>query len=74
MKLQLSLLCLALALTAVLPSCVAGRIDRTEDRFDRREDRIDRRHYSGPGDILEDRIDRRENINDKLRGRRAILR
>ncbi len=72
MKLQITLLTLALA--TVLPSCVAGRVDRTEDRIDRREDRYDRRHYSGPGDRVEDRIDRRENVNDKLRGRRAILR
>ena len=55
-----------------MTSCMAGRIDRTEDRMDRREDRYDRRHYDGPGDIIEDRIDRRENINDKFRGRRGL--
>ena len=55
-----------------LTSCVAGRVDRTEDRYDRREDRVDRRHYSGPGDRVEDYYDKRENVNDKLRGRRAI--
>lgn len=63
-----------LLLTLLLSSCVAGRVDRVEDRMDRREDRVDRRVYTGPGDVLEDRIDRRENVNDKLRGRRAILR
>lgn len=58
---------------ALLSSCAAGRVDRVEDRVDRTEDRYDRRHYSGPGDHLESRIDRAENVNDKLRGRRAIL-
>ncbi|MEZ5304744.1 MAG: hypothetical protein R3F11_29470 [Verrucomicrobiales bacterium] len=72
MNRSLTLLCLAA--TAALSSCVAGRVDRVEDRIDRTEDRIDRRHYSGPGDRIEDRIDKRENVNDKLRGRRAILR
>lgn len=61
-----------LLLAQTLSSCVAGRVDRTEDRFDRREDRYDRRHYSGPGDRREDYWDKRENVNDKLRGRRAI--
>ena len=56
----------------LMNSCVAGRIDRTEDRWDRREDRYDRRHFSGPGDRVEDRLDRRENVNDKLRGRRGL--
>ncbi|TLD71866.1 hypothetical protein FEM03_03830 [Phragmitibacter flavus] len=64
------LTCIAIT---ILSSCVAGRIDRTEDRYDRREDRVDRRHYDGPGDHLEDRIDRRENVNDKARGRRHLL-
>jgi len=58
----------------LLTSCMAGRVDRTEDRFDRREDRYDRRVYTGPGDRAEDYYDKRENVNDKLRGRRAILR
>jgi hypothetical protein len=58
---------------ALLSSCVAGRIDRTEDRMDRREDRVDRRHYSGPGDRAEDYLDKRENVNDKMRGRRGLL-
>lgn len=65
-------LLLGLAAATLLPSCVAGRIDRAEDRMDRREDRYDRRRYTGPGDIVEDRIDRRENVNDKLRGRRGL--
>ena len=60
------------AATVLLTSCVAGRVDRTEDRLDRREDRYDRRHYSGPGDRIEDRYDKRENVNDKLRGRRGL--
>ena len=64
---------LAVLCLTQLGACVAGRVDRTEDRMDRREDRVDRRHYSGPGDIVEDRLDKRENVNDKLRGRRAIL-
>lgn len=64
---------LGLSAASLFSSCAAGRIDRTEDRMDRREDRYDRRRYSGPGDVIEDRIDRRENVNDKLRGRRAIL-
>jgi len=62
-----------LLLTLLLSSCVAGRVDRVEDRYDRREDRYDRRVYTGPGDRIEDRYDKRENVNDKLRGRRAIL-
>ena len=57
----------------LLSSCVAGHVDRVEDRFDRREDRVDRRHYTGPGDRIEDRVDKRENVNDKLRGRRGLL-
>lgn len=56
-----------------LSSCAGGRVDRTEDRIDRTEDRYDRRHYSGPGDRAESRFDKRENINDKARGRRALL-
>lgn len=67
-----SLLFLAIA-TTLLASCVAGTVDRVEDRGDRREDRYDRRHYDGPGDHLENRYDRRENINDKARGRRGLL-
>lgn len=63
---------LALAAATLLSSCVAGAVDRTEDRYDRREDRVDRRHYSGPGDRVEDRYDKRENVNDKLRGRRGL--
>lgn len=66
------LLLITAATTALLTSCVAGRVDRTEDRMDRREDRYDRRHYSGPGDRAEDYWDRRENVNDKLRGRRGL--
>ena len=62
----------SLLIVQSLTSCVAGRIDRTEDRYDRREDRVDRRHYSGPGDRVEDYYDKRENVNDKLRGRRGI--
>lgn len=64
---------LGLTLPALLSSCAAGRIDRTEDRMDRREDRYDRRHYSGPGDRAEDYYDKRENVNDKFRGRRGLL-
>ena len=66
-------LLLTLTATTLLSSCMAGRIDRTEDRYDRREDRYDRRHYSGPGDRVEDYYDKRENVNDKLRGRRGLL-
>jgi hypothetical protein len=51
------LFCAFVVLTT-LASCVAGRVDRVEDRYDRRT-------YSGPGDA-------RENINDKFRGRRGI--
>jgi hypothetical protein len=58
---------------STLASCVAGHVDRVEDRYDRREDRYDRRHYSGPGDRVEDYYDKRENVNDKLRGRRGLL-
>jgi hypothetical protein len=47
-----------LAFLSTLVSCVAGRVDRVEDRYDRRT-------YSGPGDF-------RENVNDKFRGRRGI--
>lgn len=64
---------LALASACLLASCVAGTVDRVEDRGDRREDRYDRRTYSGPGDQLENRIDRRENLNDKARGRRGLM-
>jgi hypothetical protein len=63
---------LSLIAATLFSSCVAGRVDRVEDRYDRREDRVDRRHYDGPGDRIEDRIDRRENVNDKLRGRRGF--
>ncbi len=70
---HLHLLLLGLTAATLLSSCVAGRIDRTEDRMDRREDRVDRRHYSGPGDRIEDYYDKRENVNDKLRGRRGLL-
>jgi hypothetical protein len=55
--LGVKLVCLSSALSA-LTSCVAGRVDRVEDRYDRRT-------YSGPGDM-------RENVNDKLRGRRGL--
>ena len=65
-------LTLALGTAAVLSSCAAGVVDRTEDRMDRREDRVDRRTYSGPGDRIEDYYDKRENVNDKLRGRRGL--
>ena len=61
------------AAAVLLSSCVAGRIDRTEDRIDRREDRRDRRVYTGPGDRVEDYWDKRENINDKVRGRAGLL-
>lgn len=64
---------LSLTAATLMSSCMAGRIDRTEDRMDRREDRVDRRHYSGPGDRAEDYLDKRENVNDKLRGRRGLL-
>ncbi len=64
---------LAVTTSTLLSSCVAGRIDRTEDRMDRREDRYDRRHYEGPGDRAEDYWDKRENVNDKFRGRRGLL-
>lgn len=67
-----ALLLLGITASAVLASCMAGRIDRTEDRMDRREDRYDRRHYSGPDDRAEDYWDKRENVNDKLRGRRGL--
>jgi hypothetical protein len=66
-------LMLAAAVAGLFSSCVAGRVDRVEDRVDRREDRVDRRHYNGPADRVEDYYDKRENVNDKLRGRRAIL-
>jgi hypothetical protein len=65
-------LALALGTAAILNACVAGTVDRVEDRYDRREDRYDRRHYSGPGDRVEDYYDKRENVNDKLRGRRGL--
>ena len=51
------LACLIAALGSLV-SCVAGHVDRVEDRYDRR-------HYSGPGDA-------RENVNDKFRGRRGL--
>ncbi len=66
------LLTFSLAAASLLSSCMAGRVDRTEDRMDRTEDRVDRRHYSGPGDRAEDYYDKRENVNDKLRGRRGL--
>lgn len=65
-------LSLGLSAAAVLSSCAAGVVDRTEDRYDRREDRYDRRHYSGPVDRVEDYYDKRENVNDKMRGRRGL--
>ena len=61
MKAKLIKSCQLLCITTILStltSCVAGRVDRVEDR-------VDRRTYSGPGD-------RREDINDKFRGRRGI--
>lgn len=64
----LSILCLP----ALLASCAAGRIDRTEDRYDRREDRRDAMIYTGRGDVRESYWDRRENVNDKVRGRRGF--
>jgi hypothetical protein len=64
---------LLIAACSLLASCAAGVVDRTEDRVDRREDRVDRMYYSGPGDRVENYYDRRENVNDKVRGRRAIL-
>jgi len=67
-----SALLLALTVSSLLSSCVAGRIDRTEDRMDRREDRRDAMIYTGPADVREDYWDRRENVNDKLRGRRRL--
>ena len=54
---SVQILCITTCLGA-LSSCVAGRVDRVEDRYDRRT-------YSGPGDL-------RENVNDKFRGRRGI--
>lgn len=63
---------MALTVATCFSSCVAGHVDRVEDRYDRREDRYDRRHYSGPGDRREDYWDKRENVNDKLRGRRGL--
>lgn len=70
---QIHALLLALVGASLLSSCVAGHVDRVEDRYDRREDRYDRRHYSGPGDRAEDYYDKRENVNDKLRGRRGLM-
>ncbi len=64
---------LLLATASLLSSCVAGHVDRVEDRYDRSEDRYDRRHYSGPGDRVEDYYDKRENINDKARGHRGLM-
>jgi hypothetical protein len=63
---------LILSVVSLLSSCVAGHVDRVEDRYDRREDRYDRRTYSGPGDRAENYYDRRENVNDKFRGRRGF--
>lgn len=68
---KISVLILSFGAT-VLSSCAAGRVDRVEDRVDRTEDRMDRRVYTGPGDAREDYWDKRENVNDKLRGRRAL--
>ena len=70
---RLQKLALTFLTASMLTSCVAGHVDRVEDRYDRREDRYDRRHYSGPGDRVEDYYDKRENVNDKLRGRRGLL-
>ena len=67
MKLTLTALLFLGAIT-LLNSCVAGHVDRVEDRYDRH----DRRHYSGPGDRAENYYDRRENVNDKFRGRRGL--
>jgi hypothetical protein len=65
------LICSVVALST-LPSCVAGHVDRVEDRGDRRENRYDRRHWSGPGDHYENRLDRREGVRDKARGRYGL--
>ncbi|OAI57120.1 hypothetical protein AYO49_02805 [Verrucomicrobiaceae bacterium SCGC AG-212-N21] len=65
------LVCAFVALTT-LSSCVAGHVDRVEDRVDRRENRYDRRHWSGPGDHMENRYDRREGVRDKARGRYGL--
>ncbi|MBL9116155.1 MAG: hypothetical protein JNJ83_14200 [Verrucomicrobiaceae bacterium] len=62
----------SLITACLLSSCVAGRVDRAEDRYDRREDRRDAMVYTGRGDIREGYWDRRENVNDKLRGRRGL--
>jgi hypothetical protein len=62
------LACVLLA-ASTLASCVAGHVDRVEDRVDRTENRYDRRHWSGPGDHYENRLDRREGVRDKGRGR-----
>jgi hypothetical protein len=67
-----SALLLTLTAVSLLSSCVAGRVDRTEDRYDRREDRRDAMVYTGRGDMREGYWDRRENVNDKLRGRRGL--
>jgi hypothetical protein len=58
-----------LVAASTLVSCVAGHVDRVEDRYDRKENRYDRRHWSGPGDHYENRLDRREDVGDKARGR-----
>jgi hypothetical protein len=55
--LGVKLVCIS-SMVSAMTSCVAGRVDRVEDRYDRRT-------YSGPGDA-------RENINDKFRGRRGL--
>jgi hypothetical protein len=62
----------AIVTISILTSCVAGHVDRVEDRVDRRENRYDRRHWSGPGDHLENRYDRREGVRDKARGRYGL--
>lgn len=67
----IALLLLGLSAATLFTGCVAGAVDRTEDRYDRREDRYDRRTYSGPGDHIENRYDRAENRYDKARGRRG---
>lgn len=69
---SIAFLLLGLSAATLFSGCVAGTVDRVEDRYDRREDRYDRRTYSGPGDRVEDRYDKRENVNDKLRGRRGL--
>ena len=67
-----SILLSGLMAICLLSSCVAGRVDRTEDRYDRREDRRDAMVYTGRGDLREGYWDRRENVHDKVRGRRGL--